>query len=58
MNKPNDGCIYTRKWIVDFMLDICGYTSDRDICAWKVIEPSCGTGSFMLRIIARLLAAP
>ena len=57
MNKPNDGCIYTRKWIVDFMLDICGYTSDRDICAWKVIEPSCGTGSFMLRIIPRLLAA-
>ena len=49
------GVVYTKKWVVDLMLDIAGYTIDK--CLWheKVIEPSCGHGSFLKEIVRRLL---
>jgi hypothetical protein len=39
------------------MLDISGYTSDRDLSAVTVVEPSCGEGAFIAEIIARLYAS-
>ncbi|WP_294157775.1 Eco57I restriction-modification methylase domain-containing protein [uncultured Selenomonas sp.] len=57
MNKSNDGCIYTRPWVVDFMLDACGYTEQQPLSAWRVVEPSCGEGSFVLRMAERLIAS-
>jgi hypothetical protein len=36
------------------MLDISGYTSDRDLSSITVIEPACGEGAFVIEIISRL----
>jgi hypothetical protein len=40
--------------MVDFMLDLCGYTPDKDLADHVVVEPSCGDGAFLLPIVERL----
>lgn len=48
------GAVFTKTWMVEFMLDICGYSADVDLSRMVVVEPSCGDGSFLLPIIERL----
>ncbi|MBL0129562.1 MAG: Eco57I restriction-modification methylase domain-containing protein [Flavobacteriales bacterium] len=50
----NHGAVFTKEWIVDLMLDLCDYRSQRDLVAIKLLEPSCGDGAFLLRIVKRL----
>mgnify|MGYP004457605383 CR=1 FL=1 len=57
LNKSNDGCIYTQAWVVDFMLDLCGYKEEKDLSKERLLEPSCGEGSFVLSAIDRLCAS-
>ena len=54
MNKINDGVIYTRKWVVDFMLDLIGYSETKNLSQIKIVEPCCGEGSFLEEIVKRL----
>lgn len=50
------GAIYTRPEIVDFILDLAGYSTDRgSLAALRVLEPSCGRGAFASRIVGRLI---
>lgn len=49
------GEVFTRRWVVEAILDLVGYTADRDLTRAKILEPSCGTGAFILPIIERLL---
>lgn len=49
------GAIYTRKEVVDCMLDWVGYTSDKNLKSVRILEPSCGSGEFLLATIERLL---
>lgn len=51
------GAIFTRREVVDFLLDLCGYTSDRPLYALRLLEPSFGGGDFLLPAIERLLTA-
>jgi Eco57I restriction-modification methylase/TaqI-like C-terminal specificity domain len=51
------GAIYTRPEVVDFILDLCGYTCDRPLHALTLLEPSFGAGDFLLPVIDRLLRA-
>lgn len=37
------------------MLDLIGYTSDKDLSAYKVLEPSFGHGDFLIEIQNRLI---
>jgi len=39
------------------MLDLIGYTSDRDLSQFRIVEPSIGSGAFIIPIIERLLAS-
>jgi len=48
------GAVFTKPWMVDFMLDLCGYTSAKNLAELLVVEPSCGDGSFLLPIVERL----
>lgn len=48
------GVVYTKSWVVDMMLDVCGYMPDRDLSRFRILEPSCGEGAFMKRIVERL----
>lgn len=49
------GAIFTRSAIVDFMLDLIGYTSNQQLQDLRLLEPSFGGGRFVLRSVDRLL---
>lgn len=51
------GAIFTRPEVVDFMLDLVGYTPDRPLWQLRLLEPSFGGGEFLLRAVERLLQA-
>lgn len=48
------GEVFTRPWVVELILDLAGYTSDRDLAKLRAIEPSCGTGAFLVPMVRRL----
>ncbi|MCP1121642.1 Eco57I restriction-modification methylase domain-containing protein [Robbsia andropogonis] len=51
------GAIFTRSEVVDFILDLAGYTEDQPLHEKRLLEPSFGGGDFLLPIIERLLSA-
>lgn len=51
------GAIFTRREVVDFILDLAGYTSDRPLHQMRLLEPSFGAGDFLISAVERLLAA-
>ena len=51
------GAVFTRREVVDFILDLSGYTADQPLHEKRVLEPSFGAGDFLLPIIERLLSA-
>ena len=51
------GAIFTRREVVDFILDLVGYTTDKPLCELRLLEPSFGSGDFLLPAIERLLMA-
>jgi hypothetical protein len=50
------GAIFTKREVVDFILDLCGYTTDQPLHQLRLLEPSFGGGDFLLPAIDRLLA--
>jgi hypothetical protein len=51
------GEVFTRRWVVETMLDLVGYTSDRDLAETVIAEPACGVGAFLGPIAERLSAS-
>ena len=51
------GAIFTRREVVEFILDLVGYTSDLSLSKYRILEPSFGDGDFLLPVIDRLLAS-
>lgn len=51
------GAVFTRREVVEFILDLAGYTADLSLHTWRVLEPSFGAGDFLFVIAERLLAA-
>jgi adenine-specific DNA-methyltransferase len=49
------GEVFTRPWVVALILDLVGYTPDADLGSRVLVEPSCGTGAFLLPIVDRLI---
>lgn len=54
-SETERGAIFTKVEVVDFMLDLIGYTADRPLWKLRLLEPSFGGGDFLLRAIERLL---
>ncbi|WP_291549014.1 Eco57I restriction-modification methylase domain-containing protein [Bosea sp. (in: a-proteobacteria)] len=50
------GAIFTRREVVNFILDLVGYTLDQPLYERRLLEPSFGHGDFLLPAIDRLLA--
>lgn len=48
------GEVFTRRWVVETILDLVGYTTDRDLTTTKLVEPSIGSGAFLVPIVERL----
>lgn len=57
VSEQRYGAIFTRRWVVDLILDLAGYTSDRDLLKLRAIEPACGAGAFVGPIVDRLIEA-
>jgi len=51
------GAVFTRREVVDFILDISGYDENRPLHTLRLLEPSFGHGDFLLPAIDRLLSA-
>ena len=51
------GEVFTRRWIVELILDLVGYTADDDLGGRRLVEPSCGTGAFLVPVVDRLVAS-
>ena len=51
------GAVFTKRAVVDFMLDLAGYTSDCDLVSARLLEPSAGEGEFVLAAVSRLLTS-
>lgn len=51
------GAVFTRAEVVDFILDLAGYTEEQPLHEKRLLEPSFGGGDFLLPAIGRLLAA-
>ncbi len=51
------GAVFTRQEVVNFILDLVGYTSDQALHRRRILEPSFGNGDFLLPVVDRLLTA-
>lgn len=51
------GAVFTRREVVDFILDLAGYTADQPLHKKRLLEPSFGAGDFLIPIIERLMSA-
>jgi adenine-specific DNA-methyltransferase len=51
------GEVFTREWVVQLILDLCGYTTDADLTAVTLLDPAVGAGAFLRVAVPRLLDA-
>lgn len=51
------GVVLTKPHVVELILDLAGYTADRDLGGMALLEPSCGHGAFLVPSVLRLLDA-
>ncbi|CUS35953.1 Modification methylase XhoI [Candidatus Nitrospira nitrosa] len=49
------GVVYTKRWVVELLLDLSGYRSDENLVDRLAIEPAAGDGAFLGPMIERLL---
>lgn len=51
------GVVLTKPHVVDLIVDLVGYTAEKDLPRLRLLEPSCGHGAFLVPCVARLLTA-
>ncbi len=49
------GVVLTKPHVVGLMLDLAGYSADRDLARLSLLEPSCGHGAFLVQAVERLM---
>ena len=49
------GAVFTRPEIVEFILDLVGYTEDRPLATLRLLEPAAGHADFLVPAIGRLV---
>ena len=54
MGESGYGEVFTRRWVVELILDAVGYRADADLGGMTIVEPACGRGAFLLPIVERL----
>jgi hypothetical protein len=48
------GVVYTKRWVVELLLDLAGYKSEADLVDAIAVEPAAGDGAFLGPMIERL----
>lgn len=51
------GEVFTRAWVVELILDLLGYTAEKDLADLRMVEPACGGGAFLAVIASRVSAS-
>lgn len=51
------GVVYTKQWVVQFILDLAGYTDDQNLVDAIAVEPAAGEGAFLVPMAQRLIAS-
>lgn len=51
------GVVYTKRWVVDLILDLVGYRAPNPIWTGRIVEPAAGDGAFLIPIAERLVQA-
>lgn len=49
------GEVFTRRWVVELILDLVGYVDTADLAFKIAVEPACGQGAFVVPMVERLL---
>src|SRR6476646_7601544 len=49
------GVVYTKRWVVELLLDLAGYRSEDNLVDAIAVEPSAGAGAFLGAMIERLM---
>ncbi len=49
------GVVYTKRWVVELLLDLAGYASSSNLVDAVAVEPSAGEGAFLALMIERLV---
>lgn len=49
------GVVYTKRWVVELLLDLCGYYSGKNLVDVLAIEPAAGDGAFLGPMVERLV---
>ena len=56
---PNErkrlGEFYTPKEVIEYILDAVGYKPEKEIRGKKILDPACGSGSFLVEAMQRLI---
>ncbi len=55
--RDKRGAIYTKREVVEFMLDLAGYEPSQPLHRMRLLEPSFGGGQFLLAAVQRLMLA-
>lgn len=51
----HNGSVYTKPWVVEFILDLAGYVPAKNLVDRIAIEPCCGDGEFLEAMLRRLI---
>lgn len=51
------GAVFTRREVVDFILDLAGYVPDENLAQRRILEPSFGAGEFIIAAAERLVCS-
>jgi adenine-specific DNA-methyltransferase len=49
------GVVYTKRWVVELLLDLAGYKSETNLVDAVAVEPAAGDGAFLGPMIERLV---
>jgi len=49
------GVVYTKRWVVELLLDLSGYYSDKNLVDALAVEPAAGDGAFLGPMVERLV---
>jgi hypothetical protein len=51
------GVVYTKRWVVELLLDLSGYRAENNLVDALAVEPSAGDGAFLGLMVERLVAS-
>ncbi|MDQ2776060.1 MAG: Eco57I restriction-modification methylase domain-containing protein [Acidobacteriota bacterium] len=51
------GAVYTKRWVVELILDLANYRTENDLPDALAVEPAAGDGAFLGPMIERLVAS-